>query len=137
MASLQFVAQSIKVAWSILRISLSIRSFTSPLAFAEMLSFPVPQSASHSPALNAFIPLFGARGIALDVLILFFSYQRRMDVVGTVVLCMVPIAVADAIFTRKFGRTDTALVHAIGSCVIALLGGYITYCEMRAGSGIL
>ena len=116
MASLHLTAQTAVTLISIARITFAATSFTSPTTFAKVLGLR-PATSN-----NAFIPLFAGRNMALDLVILIFLWQRRMEPVGLVTLCTVPVGIADAVVTWRWGETSKAYVHVVGTCGLALLG---------------
>ncbi|KAK3170022.1 hypothetical protein OEA41_009407 [Lepraria neglecta] len=123
MASLQAIIQTMTVLFSFVRLGASLGAFISPLAFADMLGFCLIAPAYSTQTSYAFIPLFAARNMALDVAILVFSYQQAWDVVGTLVFCTVPVGIADALVTWTMGKPRGKVwVHAIGTCGIAFPG---------------
>ena len=116
MASLHPTGHTAATLISIARITSAVISFTSPSTFAKVLGLGPATSK------NAFIPLFGARNMALDLIILIFIWQRRMELVGLVTLCTVPVGIADAVVTWRWGEPQKAWVHILGTCGLALLG---------------
>lgn len=93
---------------------------TNPLAFSETLGIPV--TSADSPALP-FISFAAARNLGSGITVLTLLYAGQRNVVGTIMMCGVAVAMRDAWICAKFGAAEgKAAGHAIMGFVAGMLG---------------
>jgi hypothetical protein len=107
----------------VLAVSGGLYGITNPVAIASTLGIPI--TSPNSPSLP-FVSFSAARnlGSGLTVLVLIATGQRKA--VGTVLICGVVVAMADAWICAKFGASEgKAAGHAGMGVVAGVLGGGI------------
>jgi hypothetical protein len=104
-------------------VSGGIYGITNPVAFASTLGIPItsPNSSAHP-----FVSFAAARNLGSGVTMLALIATGQRKAVGTVLMCGVVVAMADAWICSKFGASEgKAAGHAIMGIVAGILGGAI------------
>jgi hypothetical protein len=105
----------------VLAISGGLYGITNPVAFASTLGIPI--TSPNSPALP-FVSFAAARNLGSGVTMLGLIATGQRKAVGTVLICSVVVAMADAWICAKFGATEgKAAGHAVMGIVTGILGG--------------
>jgi hypothetical protein len=102
-------------------VSGGVYGITNPIAFAS--TFGIPITSPQSPALP-FVSFTAARNLVSGFIMLALIATGQRKVVGTVLMCGVVVAMADAWICAKFGTTEgKAAGHAVMGSVTGILGG--------------
>jgi hypothetical protein len=105
----------------VLAVSGGIYGITNPMAFASTLGIPI--TSPNSPALP-FVSFAAARNLGSGVTMLALIATGQRKAVGTVLMCGVVVAMADAWICAKFGASEgKAAGHAGMGIIAGVLGG--------------
>src|SRR5271156_6254269 len=107
--TLPYLAQSIATLLGLTVTAAGIRCIVAPQPFATSFGLPSKQGSDSSD----FIPVVGARNIAIGLSLLSFSFQGNPQAMGTVLLCGLASCIGDIVVVRLKGDKNAASHHFI------------------------
>lgn len=116
----QPIATSLSSALGLLALGGGIYGLVNPIGFSETIGIPI--TSPDSPALP-FSSFTAARNFGSGLTILVLAYSGQRKAIGTLLMCGVVTAAADAWICAKFGAVEgKAIGHFIMGTALGILG---------------
>lgn len=123
----QQIATPLSSALGLLALGGGAYGLVNPIGFSETLGIPVTSQAS--PALP-FVSFAAARNFGSGLTLLVLAYNGQRKTIGTLLVCGVVTAVADAWICVKFGAVEG---KAIGHFVMGIAFGALGVAQLYWG----
>lgn len=122
---LQQILTPVSSLVGVLALGGGVYSLVDPTSFASTLGIHI--TSPSSPALP-FVSFAGARNLGSGITMLALLYTGQRKAAGTLLMCGVATAMADAWICVKYGATEgKAVGHAVMGIVIGLVGGGLNW----------
>jgi hypothetical protein len=131
-SALPIIAKATGIFFGLVVTVESLGAFTSPRSAAKyFFGLPhdqtpdLPAWAPDKPPKNVWIPIVGARALGWASSVLVLAYVGQLRSMGIVLLCGVLIGLADTVVIWRNGVRPIAVLHIVGTSLLAGTGGYL------------